>query len=80
MARDCDIDSLEEIAYTDGEDDVENMIKRVTCPGGTLTVGTGIAAVTYPNKWIDVSIRADANLKLCVYCLKHSERFQRVPW
>jgi hypothetical protein len=73
MTSDCDIDSLEDIACLDDEDDVENMIKHVTRPGGTLTVGTGSAAVTSPNNGIDISIRAEANLKLCVYYLKHME-------
>jgi hypothetical protein len=79
MTRDCDIDSLEDIAYLDGEDDVENMIKHVTRPVGTFHVGTGSAAVTSPNNGIDVYIRAEANLKLCVYYLKHMEGVQRIP-
>jgi hypothetical protein len=42
----------------DGEDDVENMIKRVNCPGGTFTVLTGNDAVTAPNVGLQVSLRA----------------------
>jgi hypothetical protein len=33
----CSIDSLEEIAYLDGVDDVDTTIKGVTSPGGTVT-------------------------------------------
>jgi hypothetical protein len=65
VMRDCDFDSLEEIAYWDGEHDVENMIKCVTRPGGTVTVGTGSAALASLNNGIDVSISAEENLKLC---------------
>jgi hypothetical protein len=33
------MDSLDEIAYLDGIDDVDTMIKGVTNPGGTVTTG-----------------------------------------
>jgi hypothetical protein len=39
--------------------------------------GSGTTAVTSRSNWIPVSIRAKANLNLCVYYLKHMERFQR---
>jgi hypothetical protein len=39
----------------------------------------GVTAVTSRNNGIPVSIRAVANLKLCVYYLKHMERVQREP-
>jgi hypothetical protein len=70
---------LEEIAYLDGEDDVDTTIKGVTSPGGTVTTGPGATAVTLHNNGIHVSIRAVANLKLCVYYLKYMERVQRKP-
>jgi hypothetical protein len=75
----CCIDSLDEIAYLDGIDDVDTAIKGVTNPGGIVTASTGSAAVTSCNNGIPVSIRAVANLKLCVYYLKHMERVQRKP-
>jgi hypothetical protein len=46
LTRDCSIDSLEEIAYLDGEGDVDTTVKGLTSPGGTVTVGTGSTAVT----------------------------------
>jgi hypothetical protein len=70
---------MDEIAYLDDIDDVDTTIKGVTNPGGTMTTGTGITAVTSRNNGIPVSIRAVANLKLCVYYLKHMERVQRHP-
>jgi hypothetical protein len=33
----CGIDSLDEISYLDGIDDVDTTIKGVTNPGGTVT-------------------------------------------
>jgi hypothetical protein len=73
------VDSLDEVKWMDGEDDVENMIKRVNRPGGTFTVGSGNHAVTTPTVGLQVSLRAENNLKLCVYFLKHIERVQWVP-
>jgi hypothetical protein len=35
----CGIDSLDEIAYLGGINDVDTTIKGVTIPGGTLTTG-----------------------------------------
>jgi hypothetical protein len=75
----CGIDSLYEITYLDGSEDVDTMIKGVTNPGGTVTTGTGTTRVTSRNNGIPVSIRSVANLKLCVYYLKHMERVQRLP-
>jgi hypothetical protein len=75
----CGIDSLDEIAYLDGIDDVNTMIKGVTNPGGTVTTGTGEKAVTSRNNGLPFSIREVSNLKLCVYYLKHMERVQRKP-
>jgi hypothetical protein len=60
----CGMDSLDEIAYLDGIDDIDTMIKGVTNPGGTVTTGVGTSRVTSRNNGIPVSIRAVANLKL----------------
>jgi hypothetical protein len=73
------MDSLDEIAYLDGIDDVDTMIKGVTNLGGAVTTGEGSSRVTSRNNGITVSIRVVANLKLCVYYLKHIERVQRKP-
>jgi hypothetical protein len=73
------IDSLDEIRYLDGIDDIDSTIKCVTNPGGNVITGTGTSRVTSRNNGIPVSIRAVANLKLCIYYLKHMERVQREP-
>jgi hypothetical protein len=73
------VDSLGEITYLDANEDVDAMIKGVTSPGGTVTTGEGTSRVTSRNNGIPVSIRAVANLKLCVYYLKYMERVQRQP-
>jgi hypothetical protein len=44
-----------------------------------VTTGTGITDVTSCNNGIPIFIRAVANLKLCVYYLKHMERLQHQP-
>jgi hypothetical protein len=73
------MDSLDEIAYLDGIDDVDTMIKGVTNPGGTVTTGEGTSRVTSRNNGIPVSVRAVASPKLCIYYLKHMKRVQRKP-
>jgi hypothetical protein len=70
----CGIDSLDEIAYLDGIDDIDTTIKGVTNLVGTVTTGEESSRVTARNNGITVSIRAVENLKLCVYYLKHMER------
>jgi hypothetical protein len=75
----CGVNSLDEIAYLDGIDDVNTTINGVTNPGGTVITGTGATSVTSRYNGIHVSIRAVANLKLCVYYLKRMERVQRQP-
>jgi hypothetical protein len=55
----CGIDSLDEIAYLDGIEDVDMRIEGATKPGGNVTTV--------------------ANLKRCVYYLKHMERVQHQP-
>jgi hypothetical protein len=75
----CGIDFLGEIAYLDGSEDADTMIKGATNTGGKVTTGEGTSRVTSRNNGIPVSIRAVANLKRCVYYLKHMERVQRQP-
>jgi hypothetical protein len=75
----CGIDSLGEISYLDGSEDVDAMIKGVTNPGGTVITGEVTSRVSSRKNGITVSIGAVANLKLCVYYLKHMERVQRQP-
>jgi hypothetical protein len=77
----CGINSLDEIAYLDGIDDVDTTIKGVTNPGGTVTATTvnGVTSVTSRNNGIPVSIRLGVSLKLFVFYLKHMERVQREP-
>ena len=76
MARDGGLDSIDELVYLD-DDDVENAVKKCVRPGGTITTGTGSTAVTAPDLGNPVSIRAEANLKLCVFYLRHRLRVGR---
>jgi hypothetical protein len=75
----CGIDSLDEIAYLDGIEDADTTIKGVTNPGGTVTTGERTSRFTSRKNGIPVSTREVANLKLCVYYLKHMERVHRKP-
>jgi hypothetical protein len=75
----CGIDSLEEIAYLDGEDDIDTMIKGIKIPGGTVKTGSGAISVSSRKNGIPILIRAVAKLNICVYYLKHIERVQRKP-
>jgi hypothetical protein len=75
----CGIDSLDEIAYLDGIEDVDTTIKGVTNHGGNVITGSGTTRVNSLNNRIPVSIRVVYNLKLCVYYLKHTERVPLQP-
>jgi hypothetical protein len=79
MTRACNMDSSDEAKWMDGEDDVGNMINQFNQPGGTVTCGTGNEAVTTPSVGLQVYLRDENNLKLCVYFLKHMEMVHRVP-
>jgi hypothetical protein len=68
----CGIDSLEESAYLDGEDDVDTMSKGVTSPGGTPTTGMGTSAISSRNNGIPVLIRAKTEA-LCLLPKTHGE-------
>jgi hypothetical protein len=75
----CGINSMDEIAYLDGIDDVDTTIKGFKNTGGTVTTVTGVTSATLRNNGIPVSIRGVTNLQLCVYYLKHMERVQHQP-
>jgi hypothetical protein len=72
----CGIDSLEEIAYLDGEDELDTMIKGVESLGGIVPTGTVTWVASSRFNGITVSIRVIANLNLRVHYLKHMERVQ----
>jgi hypothetical protein len=75
----CGINSLGETAYLDDIDDVDTTIKGFVNPVGMVMTVMVPSAVTSRKNGIPVSTRAVANLKLCVYYLKHMERVQRKP-
>jgi hypothetical protein len=62
----CGINSLDEIAYLGGIDDVDTTIKGIMNPGRIVMTGMGPSEVPSRNNGIPISIRAVANLKLCV--------------
>jgi hypothetical protein len=79
LPRDAAIITLEEIAYLDRKDDVDSIIKILNRPCGSTIFGTGSNAVTTPHAGYAVSVSAEANLKLCVFYLKHQTIVNRVP-
>jgi hypothetical protein len=79
LTKDCGIDSLEEIAYLDGDRIVETNIKGVTIMGGTVNFGIGTLAATPSKNGNLILIRDVSKLKLCVYYLKHMERVRSKP-
>jgi hypothetical protein len=78
MTRHDGMDYLQEIAFLD-DSGVESLIKRVNRPGGTTTVVTGSYAVTNTNMGFTVSIRDEANLKMCVFYPNHQMRVTHTP-
>jgi hypothetical protein len=54
----CGIDSLDEITYLDGIDDVDTKIKGVTNMVGTVTTVNGATSVTSRKNGTPVSISA----------------------
>ena len=68
-----DIGDLEELRFlTDTE--VENLCKVIRRPGGTINDAAGNPV---PNPGIPVTLRAENNLKLAAYFLRHRKRVSR---
>lgn len=72
-----DIDELDELkVLTDKE--VENLCKVVRRPGGTIADPANPGQLI-PNPGHQVSMRAENNLKLACYYVRHQERVSRTP-
>ena len=67
------IDSVEELQLLT-DSDVENLCKALKRPGGTIQV----AGANQPDPGVQVSLRAETNLKLACYFLRHRIRTSRV--
>ena len=73
---DQQIDTIEELRLlTDSE--AENLCKVIRRPGGTIPNPNGAAGATMSNPGISVSLRAENNLKLACYWLRHNVRISR---
>ena len=73
-------DSLEEFAILKDEE-VEHLCKVIRRPGGTIpnpVAGDDDEDDTIPNPGIQIPLRAQNNLKLMCYYLRHQERTSRV--
>ena len=79
ITDDQNIDSLDELELLT-EDEIESLCKALRRPGGTIAnpdaANPGAPAVI-PNPGINVSLRAETNLKLAGWFLKHRTRVSR---
>jgi hypothetical protein len=78
------INTLEEVVFLNDKD-IGSLVKQLPRPGGGLISGPAVvggAAQGNPGPLVDnpvqyVSIRADTNLKLTVFYLRHQARISR---
>jgi hypothetical protein len=74
------IDSVRELGYLN-DNDVENLCKTIRRPGGHLPnpayVAGGVALPTIPYTGIMVSQRAETNMQLASYVVRHHSRISR---
>jgi hypothetical protein len=67
------IDSLEEIRLL-SDDEISNLGKLLRRPGGTVPGAAGVAGPLIPNPGIQVNARAETNMKLLAFYLRHQVR------
>ena len=79
ITDDQDIDSVDELEMLT-EEEIESLCKALRRPGGTIAnpdAGNAGAPAEIPNPGINVSLRAETNLKLAGWFLKHRTRVSR---
>ena len=62
--------SLDEFKLLD-DDDVQDLCQIVRKPGGQVTTGRGVNAVTTADPGIKVTLVAETNLKLACFYMRH---------
>jgi ribosomal protein S13 len=70
------IDSLEEIRLL-SDDEISNLAKLICRPGGVIPGQVNAAGNAVPNPGIQVNARAETNLKLAAFYLRHQVRIGR---
>ncbi|KAI2497693.1 hypothetical protein MHU86_16822 [Fragilaria crotonensis] len=70
------IDSLEEIRLL-SDDEISNLAKLIRRPGGVIPGQVNAAGNAVPNPGIQVNARAETNLKLAAFYLRHQVRIGR---
>ncbi|KAI2510102.1 hypothetical protein MHU86_4269 [Fragilaria crotonensis] len=70
------IDSLDEIRLL-SDDEITNLGKLLRRPGGTVPGAAGAGGPAVPNPGIQVNARAETNLKLLAFYLRHKLRTSR---
>ena len=79
MVDEQGIDSLDELKWLD-DDAIETVCSVVRKPGGQIpnpNAGAAGQPQMIPNPGTQVSVRAEGNLKLACYCVRHRERISR---
>jgi hypothetical protein len=74
-----DINSIDELRNLD-DASVKNLCQALKKPGGTIpnpNAGAANAPAKIPNPGFNVSIRAEENLKLAVYYIRHQQWVSR---
>lgn len=63
--------SLDEFKLLEDDDDVQDLCRIVRKPGGQVTTGRGVNAVTTADPGIKVTLVAETNLKLACFYMRH---------
>ena len=78
ITDDQQIDTVIELGLLQ-DDDIETLCKVVRRPGGTIPNPVGDEPQLVPDPGVPVSLRAETNLKLAAYWVRHQGRISRQP-
>ena len=73
------LDEIEEFRILTDEE-VENLCKNIRRPGGTIPNPNPAVQGNIPNPGIPVSLKAETNLKLMCYYIRHCDRISRTVY
>ena len=78
ITDDQQIDTIAELSLLQ-DDDIETLCKVVRRPGGTIPNPVGDEPQLVPDPGVPISLRAETNLKLAAYWVRHQGRISREP-
>ena len=73
IANNQGYDSLDEMKLLSNAD-VAELCKVVCCPGGQVPNPAGVAGAMMPDPGIPISLRAENNMKLLTFYIRHLDR------